>query len=110
MQELDRDIARHVLETTDDQYIDRIQFGSGPEEPWLAVTFIEETGVLYYTDTVSHTEAWQGPPENIIEKGQEIIQETIDEYRRLGGDLPETTYHESHDPIFDISEEDLQLP
>lgn len=106
IRKLEPELAQFILDNSNNEYIDAVHFGDGDDDgPWLAVTSVGETYVLYYSDSVEHSEAWQGTPEEIIEKGEEMVESELESYRRLDLDVTGTTYDESLDPVFDISDE-----
>lgn len=101
-------MAQHIIDTTDDEYVDFVIFGEG-DVPWLAVAFVEETGVVFYSNATDHAEAWQGGPNEIVEKAHELFREELEHYDSLQKQYPEhadeydvdVQYEGSADPVFD---------
>ncbi len=93
-------IARHIVANTSDTNIDLVEFGDGPDSGWLAVVWIEDDGIVFYSDGVSHSEAWQGAFPEIADKAVSMLEKEFDEYDRRNLD-PEISYNPSHEPIFD---------
>lgn len=99
-----RKIAQHLIDESPSKYVDTVSVGDIEEGPVIAATFVDaDAGVLFYTDGVDHSEAWEGDAEELKEKGEELIAREIQEFRRASVD-PAIEYDESHDPLFEIPE------
>lgn len=107
LRELAPDLATHILDTTRDDQIDSVTFGDG-DAPWLAVTVVEDVGVVFYSNGVDHAAAWHGDPNEIVEKAVELLDNELDHFDSLARQFPAHEdrcdvaihYDASSDPVF----------
>ncbi len=101
---LNTDIARHIVSNTSDTYVDLVELGEG-DSPWLAVVQIERDGIVFYSDSVEYSEAWQGAFPEIVDKAISMLEKEFAEHDRRDLD-PKISYDPSHDPIFNETFDD----
>jgi hypothetical protein len=99
---LDPTLARHLIDDAPDEYVDRLTFGG----PFVTVTFVEDVGVVLYSNGTDHSEAYHGSPSHVVAKAAELAQAEAEHLlRHETWDLVE--YDESHEPVFKLSNEQI---
>jgi hypothetical protein len=100
---LKTDLARYIIDSKSDQDIDLISFGE-EDSPWLAVVFVDETAIVFYTNATDHAEAWQGDPREIVDKGHELCRKQLIYYKNEHCDSAveqDIQYNSSNKSVFE---------